>query len=131
MPDKAVDFPNKGHYGNWGKGYIGNWSKTPGEHDVDVDPQFVDYQRDLPLYATRALNKTASRSNWQATPDKPYAIGDTVLNKTGIYWGLPILYRYVGSGATPEPGAGTRVSEAAFRRHKRLLLIGFGDGGLD
>ncbi|GEM_PF-4563544 len=106
--DNEVDFPNKAHYNNWGKGYIGNWSKTPGEHDVDVDPQFVDYQRDLPLYATKALNKTASRGNWQATPDKPYAIGDTVLNKTGIYWGLPILYRYIGAGENPEPGAGTR-----------------------
>lgn len=108
--DDQIDFPNKAHYGNWGKGYIGNWSKAPGEHDVDVDPEFVDYQRDLPLYATKELIKTASRGNWQANPDKPYTLGDTVLNKTGIYWGQPILYRYIGTGAgdNPEPGAGTR-----------------------
>ena len=60
--DAAVDFPNKGHYHNWGNGYIGNWSKTPGEHDLDVDPAFVDYQRDVELFATKCLGKKASRA---------------------------------------------------------------------
>lgn len=107
-PDSAVDFPNKGHFANWGKGYIGNWSRMPGEHDVDADPRFLDYQRDLPLYATKALGVTPTRGEWSATPDRPYAVGDTVLHATVIEWGLPILYRYIGAGDNPEPGLGTR-----------------------
>ncbi len=107
-PDKDVDFPNKGHFNNWGKGYIGNWSRTPGEHDIDVDPRFVDYQRDLPLFATKCLGIKPSRGEWSATPAKPYVTGDTVINKTIILWGLPVLYRYIGTGANPEPGLGTR-----------------------
>ncbi len=107
-PDKDVDFPNKSHYKNMGKGYIGNWSKTPGAHDVDVDPRFFDYQRDLPLFATKALGVQPSRGEWSAKPDRPYAVGDTVIHRTSILWGLPVLYRYVGSGGNPEPGLGTR-----------------------
>ena len=108
-----LDFPNKGHYANYGRGYIGNWSRTPGEHDVDVDPMFVDYQRDLPLYATKVLKQVPTRGTWQAKPDKPYAVGDTVLVASDIYWGLPILFRYIGAGLNPEPGAGTRKTGTA------------------
>jgi hypothetical protein len=107
-PDSSIDFDNISRYKNWGKGYIGNWSKTPGEHDVDADPQFLDYQRDVQLFATKCLNKTASRGQWAAKPDKPYAVGDTVINTTTILWGLPVMYRYIGSGENPEPGVGTR-----------------------
>ena len=92
--DADIDFSNKGHYANWGKGYIGNWSRTPGEHDLDVDPGFVDAK--------------PSRGEWSATPDKPYAVGDTVLHASGILWRLPVLYRYIGDGGNPEPGLGTR-----------------------
>ncbi len=109
VPNAELDFRNKGHYNNFGKGYIGNWSKTPGEHDVDEDPRFVDYQRDLPLFATKCLGVQPSRGEWSAAPATPYAVGDTVVHATGILWGLPVLYRYIGGGgANPEPGAGTR-----------------------
>ena len=105
---KEVKFPNIGHFTNWGRGYIGKWSATPGAHDVDVDPEFADYQRSVELFATKGLGKTASRGEWSAKPDKPYAVGDTVGHATGIEWGLPILYRYIGTGENPEPGLGTR-----------------------
>ena len=104
----GITFPNKGHYQNWGNGYIGNWSRTPGEHDVDADPEFVDYQRDIPLFATKCLGAMPSRAEWSATPDKPYTTGDTVLHATTILWGLPVLYRYIGDGTNPEPGRATR-----------------------
>ena len=106
--DSAIDFPNKAHYRNWGKGYIGNWSRQPGEHDLDVDPEFVDYRRDVPLYATKCLGEKPTRGEWSATPERAYAVGDTVLHATGIEWGLPVLYRYIGVGVNPEPGLGTR-----------------------
>jgi hypothetical protein len=105
---KDVKVPNIAHYTNQAKGYAGKWSRTPGEHDVDVDPEFLDYQRDVALFATKGLKKTASRGQWTANPDKPYAVGDTVTNATGIEWGLPVMYRYVGAGENPEPGLGTR-----------------------
>ncbi len=116
--NEEIDFGNKGHYNNWGRGYIGNWSATPGAHDADVDPQFVDYQRDVPLFATKCLEEKPSRGEWTATPAKPYAVGDTVIHATTIEWGLPILYRYIGSGENPEPGLGTREKgdAAAWRK---------------
>ena len=105
--DADITFPNKAHYRNWGKGYIGNWSRTPGEHDLDVDPEFVDYRRDVPLFATKCLGVKPTRGEWTATPGEPYVVGDTVLHATTILWGLPVLYRYVGTGENPEPGLGT------------------------
>lgn len=109
-PDNEIAFANQAHYTNWGKGYIGNWSQTPGAHDRDVDPGFVDYQRDIQLFATRCLGRSPTRGTWQASPATPYAVGDTVLNTTTILWGLPVLYRYIGTGANPQPGGGTRTS---------------------
>ena len=81
--------------------------EDPGAHDVDVDPQFVDWQRDVVLFATQGLGKTAMRGQWTAKPGKPYTMGDTVINATIVEWGLPVMYRYIGSGENPEPGLGT------------------------
>lgn len=33
---------------------------------------------------------------------------DAALGRYDPFWGLPVMYRYIGQGANPEPGLGTR-----------------------
>ncbi len=104
-------------YVNSGRGYAGAFTATPGVHDVDVDPMFVDYRRTVELYDTKGLHNTAPAWSSPAT----YAIGDMVSSAdltvpSTIYWGMTVNFRYINStyfgmsacgGANPKPGVGT------------------------
>jgi hypothetical protein len=95
-------------YTNQGKGYAAKFSATPGQHDVDVDPMFLDWQRSVELFDSKYLGNNPATWNSGST----YAIGDFVQNsRADVYWNLPVNYRYVNAGAcagtNPEPGAGS------------------------
>lgn len=95
-------------YTNQGKGYAGKFSSTPGVHDVDVNPQFVDYQRNLELFDSKYLGN--SPTTWSS--GTTYNVGDFVkYSQSTVYWSLPVDYRYInasGCGSTnPAPGSGT------------------------
>lgn len=77
---------------NQGNGYIGKFSSTPGAHDIHVDPQFVDYQRNAVLWDSKYLGNSYSAWSSGAT----YNIGDLVTNTvSGSWWSLPVNYRRV------------------------------------
>jgi hypothetical protein len=95
-------------YTNQGKGYVAKFSAAPGQHDVDVDPMFVDWQRSVELFDSKYLGYRPATWNAGST----YSIGDFVQNsRADVYWSLPVNYRYVNAGAcagtNPEPGAGS------------------------
>lgn len=99
-------------YANQGRGYAAKFSSTPGIHDVNADPQFVDYQRTAELYPSKGLG--FSRTAWSG--GATYAAGDFVsVAQASVYWGLAVNYRYTNdsyegtacSGANPKPGSGT------------------------
>jgi hypothetical protein len=99
---------NSPQYTNQGKGYAAKFSSTPGQHDVDVDPMFLDWQRSVELFDSKYLGN--SPAAWNST--STYSIGDFVQNsRADVYWSLPVNYRYVNAGAcagtNPEPGAGS------------------------
>jgi hypothetical protein len=99
-------------YTNQGRGYAAKFSATPGQHDVDVDPMFVDWQRSVELFDSKYLGNNPAVWNAAST----YAIGDFVQNsRADVYWSLPVNYRYVNAGAcagaNPEPGAGLHWRE--------------------
>ncbi|WMW64381.1 hypothetical protein [Nitratidesulfovibrio liaohensis] len=86
--------------GAYGKGYT-KWSGnagamfssgTPGAHDVDVDPQFVDATRCTALYDSAKLGNAAPA--WASA--HVYGVGDTVsLATPGIYGGAAVNYRCI------------------------------------
>lgn len=86
--------------GTEGKGYT-KWSTntgtmfgsgSPGAHDVDADPQFVDHTRCVATYDTDRLGNTAPA--W--VTGVSYSVGDVVsLATAGIYGGKTINYRCV------------------------------------
>ncbi|MBZ5726824.1 MAG: hypothetical protein LAP87_17735, partial [Acidobacteriia bacterium] len=93
---------------NSGNGYNGKWSATPGEHDRNVDPQFVDYKRNIALFDTKYLGHAPGPA-WVA--NHAYAVGDVVsVADANLWWGLPINYRCTAShtsAAALEPGIGS------------------------
>ena len=100
----TVSYPTASAYSNQGRGYIAKFSSTPGAHDVDVNPAFVDYQRALELWFTRYLSNAPNAWSSGST----YATGDLVASSDPtVYWGLSIGYRYLGCGTNPQPGVGT------------------------
>jgi hypothetical protein len=104
--------PAAKQYTNQGKGYVAKFSKTPGAHDVDVDPMFVDYQRTVELFDSRYLGNKADA--WSASA--AYRVGAFVQHSTpDVYWNLPVNYRYVNAGTcagtNPEPGKGAKWRE--------------------
>jgi hypothetical protein len=89
------------------KGYAARFSAPPGDHDVDVDPQFVDFQRTLELFDSKYLGYKPS--TWSSSVT--YKTGDFVSwSRPDVYWSLSVNYRYMNAGqcagANPEPGAG-------------------------
>jgi hypothetical protein len=89
---------------NEGNGYGGAFSVAPGAHDVDVNPDFVDWQRTMELWDSKYLGD--SHAAWH--PAHHYAEGDLVSHqRSDVYWSLPVNYRYIGNGANPEPGGGS------------------------
>jgi hypothetical protein len=95
------------HYANQGKGYVANFSAPPGQHDIDVDPMFLDWQRSAELFDSKYLGNVPAAWN----SGSAYFVGDFVRNsRADIYWNLPVNYRYVNegecAGTNPEPGAG-------------------------
>ncbi len=99
--------PAATRYRNQAKGYLAKFTSAPGVHDVDADPQFVDYKRSLELLSSKYLGlNPAAWSNGAS-----YAIGNQVQwQRSDIYWNTPVNFRYVNAGAcagsNPEPGAG-------------------------
>jgi hypothetical protein len=102
--------------GSNGKGYheLEFSSGTPGDNDIDVDPQFVDTTRCLPTFATDYLGKTGSA--WaDATA---YSVGDLALATTTAYYGgQPVLYRCItahtsnaANSTNGKPGDGDNVA---------------------
>ena len=86
---------------NQGKGYTEAWSVTPGAHDVDTNPMFFDYQRSVELWDSKYLGNTATA--WSGGVS--YSVGDMVSHsRSDVYWSNTVNYRYIGSGANPEPG---------------------------
>jgi hypothetical protein len=94
-------------YTNQGKGYAAKFSAPPGVHDVDADPKFLDWQRSVELFDSKYLgNKPRAWATGTA-----YKAGDFVQSSDpGVYWALPVNYRYVNEGAcrntNPKPGSG-------------------------
>jgi hypothetical protein len=92
---------------NEGKGYASKWSVTPGAHDVDGNPGFIDYQRTVELFDSKYLGNNPTAWTSGAT----YSVGQFVSHsRADVYWGLPVNYRYTDgtgcSAANPEPGNG-------------------------
>ena len=100
------------------KGYFHKPSAAIAQHDVDVDPRFIDWRRSLPLFDTKYLGHTTvpmwsagatyqvgdevqycrvSASSWGVCKtDAQLASGDySGLDRDGIYWGLPVNLRYI------------------------------------
>ncbi len=89
---------------NQGNGYAGRWSETPGTHDLNVNPQFSDWQRTVELFDSKYLGN--SYTAW--SPGGSYAYGDfTTSLDAAVYWGLPVNYRCIapdGCTGAPKPG---------------------------
>ena len=103
-----VTEPSWTGYTNQAHGYIGKFSSTPGVHDVDQDPKFVDYKRSVPLFYTKYLSNNPAAWSRDAT----YSVGDVVkYTDSALFYGLPVAYRYQNIGAcastNPQPGSGT------------------------
>jgi hypothetical protein len=97
----------RGAMNNEGKGYSSNWSVTPGAHDVDANPQFIDYVRTVELFDSKYLGNHPAAWSSGAT----YSVGDFVSNtRADLYWSTPVNFRYINgpgcSSANPEPGNG-------------------------
>jgi hypothetical protein len=98
----------RSRYTNEGKGYAAKFSAPPGQHDVDSDPRFADYQRTVELFDSKYLGNRSALWNSNAM----YTVGDFVRSShASVYWSLPVNYRYVNAGAcagaNPMPGTGT------------------------
>jgi hypothetical protein len=97
----------RGAMTNEGKGYSGKYSVTPGAHDVNANPNFVDYQRNVELFDSKYLGNNPA--NWSS--GATYSVGNFVKHaRSDVYWGLPVNYRYTNgtgcSSSNPEPGNG-------------------------
>jgi len=100
--------PNHAAYHNQGNGYVGNWSSTPGKHDVNADPKFYDWQRDVVLFDNAYLLNTAPA--WSSSAI--YAVGDMVSAASPVaFWGKTVNFRYTNgagcSSSNPRPMTGS------------------------
>jgi hypothetical protein len=94
------------NYANQGKAYCAKYSATPGAHDIDVNPQFVDVNRNAMLFDYYYLGHKSFPAWATGTA---YNVGDTVVNPISwFYGGLYVNYRCIAahtSGSASEPGA--------------------------
>jgi hypothetical protein len=103
--NQGTGWSKAGSWTNSSSGYLGNFSSKPGTHDRDVDPQFLDWQRNAALFDSKYLGNTANPWNRSSK----YNVGDFVASAdSSTYWNLSVNYRYTnGPGcvsANPRPG---------------------------
>jgi hypothetical protein len=126
---------NGGGFSNGGNGYADNFSSVPGQHDLSVNPMFVDATRNMATFDTAYLHNTATAWSSGAT----YSVGNMVSSSDPTLYattamgfpstGAVINYRYTNgtapisngfpSGATcggtnPKPGLYTAASRACW-----------------
>lgn len=80
---------------NQGNGYAGAWTATPGPNDVNVNPKFFDYTRNVEIFDKEFLGKP-SGSTW--VNGGTYNYGDIVSTATGAYFNDNINYRCTAIG---------------------------------
>jgi hypothetical protein len=119
---------NGGGFSNGGNGYADNFSSVPGQHDLSVNPMFVDATRNMATFDTAYLHNTATAWSSGAT----YSVGNMVSSSDPTLYattamgfpstGAVINYRYTNgsyvgtpcSGANPKPGLYTAASRACW-----------------
>jgi hypothetical protein len=117
-----------GGFSNGGNGYADNFSSVPGQHDLSVNPMFVDATRNMATFDTAYLHNTATAWSSGAT----YSVGNMVSSSDPTLYattamgfpstGAVINYRYTNgsyvgtpcSGANPKPGLYTAASRACW-----------------
>lgn len=104
-----------------GANYAFTAATTPGDHDVDVDPQFVDHKRSLATFDQGYLAKPAGTA-WAS--GQSYGVGDIVSSTTsGVWFGQTVNLRCIQAhtstptGATGKPGNGTIFAPTAWSNY--------------
>ncbi len=109
---------------NSGRGYGGKWSATPGAHDIDTNPNFLDYQRTVELFDIGYLGKPAG-TQWSI--GGTYVQGDIVSNADStVYWNKTINYRCIavaGCTGAPKPGYGLSTGWRSYWEWASLYWI--------
>lgn len=97
-----------------GANYAFTAGTTPGDHDVNADPQFVDHKRSLVMFDQGYLGKPVGTA-WASGTS--YVIGDIVsVTTSGVWFGQTVNMRCIkdhpstATGVTGKPGNGTGAS---------------------